>query len=85
MGSLVLTTAGGAHILACAEKDPHVEVVVAGIDRMIVDDGNREARISCDVTKDASKPAVVNWGGRFQAWLGIYGGKMEGWFVFTTV
>lgn len=84
IGTLGLTAAGRAHLLAYAEKNPHVEVVVAGIDCMIVDEVNREVRISCDVTKDASKPAVVDWGRRFQAWFGSYGGKMEGWFVFTT-
>jgi hypothetical protein len=46
--------------------------------------GFPQLRISADVTKHADKPAVVDWGRRFQAWFGSYGGKMEPFFVFTT-
>ena len=84
LSALGLSTAVGSRAFAAAASDPKVEVVSAGPDRLLIDHANRELRISCDVTKDASKPAVVDWGRRFQAWFGIYGGKMEKWFVFTT-
>ncbi|MBA3009793.1 MAG: hypothetical protein KKF12_06835 [Proteobacteria bacterium] len=53
-------------------------------DVMIVDQTNREVRISATVTKDVSKPSVADWGRRFQAFFGTRGGKMEAFFVFTT-
>jgi len=84
LGALGLSTAAGSQAFASAEGDPGVEIIAAGPDRLIIDRANRELRISCDVTKDASKPSVVDWGRRFQAWFGSYGGKMEKWFVLTT-
>ncbi|MBI5550014.1 MAG: hypothetical protein HY911_00810 [Desulfobacterales bacterium] len=53
-------------------------------DVMIVDTATRELRISATVTKDVTKPSVADWGRRFQAFFGMWGGKMEGFFVFTT-
>jgi hypothetical protein len=53
-------------------------------DRMIVDPVARELRISATVTKDVTKPSVADWGRRFQAFFGVWAGKMEGFFVFTT-
>ena len=41
-------------------------------------------RISATVTKDVSIPSASDWGRRFQAFFGVWGGKMEGFFVFTT-
>jgi len=84
LSALGLSTAAGSRAFAAAASDPTVEIVSAGPDRLLIDRANRELRISCDVTKDASKPSVVDWGRRFQAWFGSYGGKMEKWFVFTT-
>lgn len=53
-------------------------------DRMIVDPVARELRISATVTKDVTKPSVADWGRRFQGFFGMWGGKMEEFFVFTT-
>jgi hypothetical protein len=53
-------------------------------DVMIVDTATRELRISATVTKDVTKPSVADWGRRFQAFFGVWAGKMEGFFVFTT-
>ena len=66
------------------QKDKNVTIVKGKKDRMIIDKQNRELRISADVTKNAAMPAVVDWGRRFQAWFGSYGGKMVDYFVFTT-
>ncbi|MCB2183281.1 MAG: hypothetical protein KQH63_14705 [Desulfobulbaceae bacterium] len=84
LGMVGLSTIPGTKAFAAVEKNSNVKVIQGKKDRMVVDLGNREIRISADVTKDPSKPAVVDWGRRFQAFFGCYGGKMEKWFVFST-
>ncbi|MBF0468998.1 MAG: hypothetical protein HQK61_08955 [Desulfamplus sp.] len=70
---------------ALSEADTSGQIIVKGQgDVMIVDKDVRELRISATVTKDPSKPSVVEWGRRFQAFFGTKGGKMEDFFVFTT-
>ena len=82
--ALGLSTVAGGRAFAAAQADPESQVVTGGTDRMIVDRRAREVRISCDVTKDASKPGVVDWGKRGQAWFGVYGGAATAFFIFTT-
>jgi hypothetical protein len=84
LGALGLTAVSDTQAFAAMEKDKNVRIVKGTKDRMIVDRQNRELRISADVTKNAAMPAVVDWGRRFQAWFGSYGGKMVDYFVFTT-
>lgn len=67
-----------------AQASPGQTIVKGGSDVMIIDQVNRELRISATVTKDPSKPSVADWGRRFQAFFGSKGGKMEAFFVFTT-
>jgi hypothetical protein len=84
LGAVGLSTILGTKAFAAAEKSPSVKIIKNGQDVMIVDQENKELRISATVTKDASKPAVIDWGRRFQAFFGAKGGKMEPYFVFTT-
>jgi hypothetical protein len=84
LGILGLSTVPGTMAYAAAEKNDHIKIIQGKNDRMVVDLENRELRISADVTKDPSKPSVIDWGRRFQAFFGIYGGKMEKFFVFTS-
>jgi hypothetical protein len=69
---------------ALAAEPSAPRMVKAGGHTMLVDTVARELRISADVTRDASKPGVVDWGRRFQAFFGSSGGQMEQFFVFTT-
>lgn len=84
-GALGLSVLSGAALSAAAEssQDPSIVKGERG-DLMIVDKSARELRISATVTKDVSKPSIADWGRRFQAFFGVWGGKMEGYFVFTT-
>jgi len=84
LGILGLSTIPGTRAFAAAEKDSNIKMVHGKNDRMAVDLENREIRVSTDITKDPSKPSVIDWGRRFQAFFGTYGGKMEKFFVFTT-
>ena len=84
LGLLGLSTIPGTIAYAAAEKNENIKIVQGTKDRMVIDLENKEIRISADVTKDPSKPAVIDWGRRFQAFFGIYGGKMEKFFVFTS-
>jgi len=84
LGVLGLSSVVGTEAFAAAEKDKNIKIVKGNKDRMIVDFHNKELRISATVTKDSSKPAVADWGRRFQAFFGTKGGKMEKYFVFTT-
>lgn len=84
LGVLGLSSVAGTEAFAAAEKSKNVRVVKGKVDRMIIDKENKELRISATVTKDSSKPAVADWGRRFQAFFGAKGGKMEAFFVFTT-
>jgi hypothetical protein len=84
LGVVGLSTIMGTKAFAAAQESPHTKMVKGGKDLMVVDENNKELRISATVTKDASKPAVVDWGRRFQAFFGAKGGKMEPYFVFTT-
>lgn len=84
LGALGLSSLAGTKAFAAMEKEKNVRIVKGNKDRMIVDLQNRELRVSSDVTKHADMPSVVDWGRRFQAWFGSYGGKMEKFFVFTT-
>ena len=84
LGALGLTAVSGTEAFAAMQKDKNVTIVKGKKDRMIIDKLNRELRISADVTKNAAMPAVADWGRRFQAWFGSYGGKMVDYFVFTT-
>lgn len=81
---LGLSTIPGTKSYAAAEKNKNIKIIKGNKDRMVVDLENREIRVSADVTKDPSKPSVVDWGRRFQAFFGSYGGKMEKFFVFTS-
>ena len=75
----------GASAFAEVKKNPDLKIVKgASKDLMIVDTTNKELRISALVTKDVTKPSMVDWGQRFQAFFGAKGGKMEEFFVFTT-
>ncbi|MCF8030712.1 MAG: YdjY domain-containing protein [Desulfohalobiaceae bacterium] len=58
--------------------------VTGTTDWMDVDAQNKTITFSATVTKDASKPAVISWGRRGQAWIGCRGGSMEAYFIFTT-
>jgi hypothetical protein len=84
LGAVGLSTIVGTKAFAAAKESPNIKIVKGGQDVMIVDQDNKELRISATVTKDASKPAVIDWGRRFQAFFGSKGGKMEPYFVFTT-
>jgi hypothetical protein len=84
LGVLGLSSVAGTEAFASARKSKNVRVVKGKEDRMIIDTENKELRISATVTKDSSKPAVADWGRRFQAFFGAKGGKMEPFFVFTT-
>ena len=84
LGAVGLSTIVGTKAFAAAKESPNVKIVKGGQDVMVVDQDNKELRISATVTKDASKPAVIDWGRRFQAFFGAKGGKMEPYFVFTT-
>jgi len=84
LGVLGLSSVAGTEAFAAAQKSKNTKIVKGKEDRMIVDKENMELRISATVTKDSSKPAVADWGRRFQAFFGAKGGKMESFFVFTT-
>jgi hypothetical protein len=84
LGVIGLSTVAGTKAFASAKASPNTQIVKGGRDVMVIDRDNRELRISATVTKDASKPAVADWGRRFQAFFGAKGGKMEKFFVFTT-
>jgi hypothetical protein len=84
LGALGLSSLRGTEAFAALKEDKNVRIVKGKKDRMIVDSRNRELRISSDITKHAEMPSVVDWGRRFQAWFGSYGGTMEKYFVFTT-
>lgn len=84
LGVLGLSSVAGTEAFASAEKSADIRVVKGKEDRMIIDKKNKELRISATVTKDSSKPAVADWGRRFQAFFGSKGGKMEAFFVLTT-
>jgi hypothetical protein len=84
LGVVGLSTIVGTKAFAATEKSPNINILKGGKDVMVVDHDNRELRISATVTKDASKPSVIDWGRRFQAFFGTKGGKMEPYFVFTT-
>jgi hypothetical protein len=84
LGVLGLSSIAGTEAFAAAEKNKNVKIVKGKEDRLVIDKENKELRISATVTKDSSKPAVADWGRRFQAFFGSKGGKMEPFFVFTT-
>ncbi len=84
LGVVGLSTIVGTKAFAAAEKSPNIKILKGGNDVMVVDQDNRELHVSATVTKDASKPSVIDWGRRFQAFFGAKGGKMEPFFVFTT-
>ena len=84
LGSLGLASLAGTKAFAAAQEDKNVRIVKGQQDHMIINLKNKELLISSTVTKDASKPSVVDWGRRFQAFFGCKGGKMEPFFVFTT-
>lgn len=84
VGALGLSTVAGTRAFAAAQADPEVSVIEGSGDRMLVDRRACEVRISSDVTKDASKPGVVDWGKRGQAWFGVYGGSATSFFIFTS-
>lgn len=84
LGAFGLSTVAGTKAFAAVTKSPNAKIVKGDQHVMVVDNGSKELRISATVTKDASKPAVVDWGRRFQAFFGSKGGKMEKFFVFTT-
>jgi hypothetical protein len=87
-GAIGLTTLAGGRAIAEAASRDQTKIVKGNQggheDHMIVDPAARELRISATVTKDVSKPSVADWGRRFQAFFGVWGGKMEGYFIFTT-
>jgi len=84
-GVFGLSTLAGSRAYAQSVSNPDTRIVKgASSDIMIVDRFSRELRISALVTKDVTKPSVADWGRRFQAFFGARGGKMEGYFVFTT-
>lgn len=84
LGALGLSSVIGTEAYAAAEKSKSSKIIKGKEDRMVIDKENKELRISATVTKDSSKPAVADWGRRFQAFFGAKGGKMEPFFVFTT-
>lgn len=84
LGVLGLSSLSGTEAFAAAEKSKNVKIIKGKEDRLLVDKDSKELRISATVTKDSSKPAVADWGRRFQAFFGSKGGKMEPFFVFTT-
>lgn len=84
LGFMGLSSVAGTQAYAVTEKSKGFKIVKGKEDRMVVDKENKELRISATVTKDSSKPAVADWGRRFQAFFGSKGGKMEPFFVFTT-
>jgi len=84
LGVLGLSSITGTEAFAAAQKSKGIKTIKGKEDRMIIDKANRELRISATITKDSSKPAVADWGRRFQAFFGAKGGKMESFFVFTT-
>ncbi|MEW6054396.1 MAG: YdjY domain-containing protein [Nitrospirota bacterium] len=84
LGVLGLSSVAGTQAYAATQKTKNTRIVKGKQDRMVVDKENKELRISATVTKDSSKPAVADWGRRFQAFFGTKGGKMEPFFVFTT-
>ncbi len=84
LGAVGLSTIVGTKAFAATKESPNIKILKGGKDVMVVDHDNRELRISATVTKDASKPSVVDWGRRFEAFFGTKGGKMEPYFVFTT-
>jgi hypothetical protein len=84
LGVLGLSSVAGTEAFASVQKRKNIRIVKGKEDRMIIDTENKELRISATVTKDSSKPAVADWGRRFQAFFGAKGGKMEPFFVFTT-
>ncbi|MBU3947682.1 MAG: hypothetical protein KJ826_05625 [Proteobacteria bacterium] len=82
---LGVSTLAGTSAFAEAKKNSEMKIfkgTSGGM--MIVDNANKELRISAIVTKDVTKPSVVDWGRRFQAFFGAKGGKMESFFIFTT-
>jgi hypothetical protein len=82
IGAIGMTTLSAVPDTVQAAQD---QIIVKGNqDVMIIDQAARELRISATVTKDPSKPSVIDWGRRFQAFFGSKGGKMESFFVFTT-
>ncbi len=84
LGVLGLSSITGTQAYAAAETSKSSKIVKGKQDRMVIDKENKELRISATVTKDSSKPAVADWGRRFQAFFGVKGGKMESFFVLTT-
>lgn len=84
LGVLGLSSVSGTKAYAAAAKSTSSRMIKGKQDSMIIDKENKELRISATVTKDSSKPAVADWGRRFQAFFGAKGGKMEAYFVFTT-
>jgi hypothetical protein len=88
IGALGFGTLGSAKAEAAPPAQAATRVVRGNQggkeDIMIVDSAARELRISATVTKDVTKPSVADWGRRFQAFFGVWAGKMEGFFVFTT-
>ncbi|MGB9716351.1 MAG: YdjY domain-containing protein [Thermodesulfovibrionales bacterium] len=84
LGALGLSSVIGSEAFAAATKNKNIKIVKGKEDTLIIDKENKELRISATVTKDSSKPAVADWGRRFQAFFGSKGGKMEAFFVFTT-
>lgn len=84
LGILGLSTIPGSKAFAAVEQQKNALIVTGGDDRMIVDQDNKELRISATVTKNGTAPSVLDWGRRFQGFFGVKGGKMESYFVFTT-
>lgn len=84
LGIIGLSSVSGTKAYAEVKKSKNFKIIKGKEDRMIIDNENKELRISATVTKDSSKPAVADWGRRFQAFFGVKGGTMEGYFVFTT-
>lgn len=84
-GALGLSVLSSSAVSAAADSQEGLSIIKGEKgDLMVVDKNARELRISATVTKDVSKPSVADWGRRFQAFFGVWGGKMEGYFVFTT-
>ncbi|MDT8419806.1 MAG: YdjY domain-containing protein [Desulfuromonadales bacterium] len=84
LGVLGLSTIPGSKAFAAAEQQKNAKIVRGGGDRMVVDQQNKELRISATVTKNGAAPSVLDWGRRFQGFFGARGGKMESYFIFTT-
>jgi hypothetical protein len=84
-GALGLSVLSSSAVGAAADSQEGLSIIKGEKgDLMVVDKNAREMRISATVTKDVSKPSVADWGRRFQAFFGVWGGKMEAYFVFTT-